>query len=254
MRTNAGAKEVVTKLVPGGDAGLAHLSDRELLASTRALVGSSNRIFAALLAHLAEVDARGLHRTRACASLYTYCIYELRFSEDAAARRAGAAKLVKRFPLLLPAIANGELHLTGLLMLGPHFTPENIVEVLGRAKFRTKRELAKLVRELHPLPLVPDLVEPSARSPARCVGQQAKSTRRPSRPRSASYRSVNGQKTGRTTPMTTTLTRFLLCWGDVGIAPNWKVSRTAVLRTLQRLRRSAESHRPPRQRVWNRCG
>jgi hypothetical protein len=54
---------------------------------------------------------------------------------------------------LLPAIANGELHLTGLLMLGPHFTPENIVDVLGRAKFRTKKELAKLVRELHPLPL-----------------------------------------------------------------------------------------------------
>jgi len=124
------------------------------------LVGKSNQLFAALLAHLAEIEARGLHRTRACASLYTYCIYELRFSEDAAARRAGAAKLVKRFPLLLSAIANGELHLTGLLMLGPHLTPENLVEVLGRAKFRTKKELAKLVRELHPLPLVPDLIEP----------------------------------------------------------------------------------------------
>jgi hypothetical protein len=59
--------------------------------------------------------------------------------------------LVKRFPLLLGAIANGELHLTGLLMLGPHLTPENIVEVLGRAKFRTKKELGKLVRELHPI-------------------------------------------------------------------------------------------------------
>jgi hypothetical protein len=160
MHTSAGANDVVVKLVPGGDAGLAHLSDRELLAKTRELVGRSNQVFAALLAHLAEVDARGLHRTRACASLYTYCIYELRFSEDAAARRAGAAKLVKRFPLLLEAIAHGELHLTGLLMLGPHFTPENIVEVLGRAKFRTKKELARLIRELHPLPLVPDSVEP----------------------------------------------------------------------------------------------
>ena len=67
---------------------------------------------------------------------------------------------MKRFPLLLQAIAHGELHLTGLLMLGPHLTPENIVEVLGRAKFRTKKELARLIRELHPLPLVPDLVEP----------------------------------------------------------------------------------------------
>jgi hypothetical protein len=160
MHTRAGASDLVVKLVPGGDAGLAHLSDRELLAKTRELVGRSNQVFAALLAHLAEVDARGLHRSRACASLYTYCIYELRFSEDAAARRAGAAKLVKRFPLLLEAIAHGELHLTGLLMLGPHLTPENIVEVLGRAKFRTKKELARLIRELHPLPLVPDLVEP----------------------------------------------------------------------------------------------
>ncbi len=166
MHTNARVHDVVAKLIPGGDGGLAHLSNSELLDNTRGLVGKSNQVFAALLAHLAEVEARGLHRTRACASLYTYCIYELRFSEDAAARRAGAAKLVKRFPLLLGAIAKGELHLTGLLMLGPHLTPENLVEVLGRAKFRTKKELGRLVRELPPLPLVPDVVEPLHPVPA----------------------------------------------------------------------------------------
>src|SRR6476620_1305253 len=98
MQTTAHVSDVVTKLVPGGSGILAHLSDRELLANTRSLVGKSNQVFAALLAHLAEVDARGLHRTRACSSLYTYCIYELRFSEDGAARRSAAAKLVRRFP------------------------------------------------------------------------------------------------------------------------------------------------------------
>jgi len=165
MQTTAHVSDVVTKLVPGGSGSLAQLSDRELLANTRSLVGKSNQVFAALLAHLAEVEARGLHRTRACSSLYTYCIYELRFSEDGAARRAGAAKLIKRFPLLLEAIAHGELHLTGLLMLGPHLTAENVVDVLARAKFRTKKELGKLVRELHPLPLVPDLVEPLGLAP-----------------------------------------------------------------------------------------
>jgi hypothetical protein len=152
--------DIVTKLVPGGARSLAHLSDDELLANTRRLVGKSNQLFAALLVHLAEVEARGIHRARRCASLYTYCIYELRFSEDAAARRSSAARLVKEFPLLFDAIANGELHLTGLLMLGPHLTPENHVQVLGRAKFRTKKELARLVRELNPLPEVPDLMEP----------------------------------------------------------------------------------------------
>jgi len=91
---------------PGCD--LTHLTNDELIAGTRRLVGSSNQLFAMLLAHLAEVEVRGIHRERACSSLYTYCIYELRFSEDAAFRRVSAARLVKRFPVLYEAIANGE--------------------------------------------------------------------------------------------------------------------------------------------------
>jgi hypothetical protein len=129
----------VMRLIPGGAAHLAQLTDDELLASTRRLVGKSNQLLAALLVHLAEVEVRGAHRTRACASLYTYCIYELRFSEDAAARRSAAARFVKEFPALLNMVADGELHLTGLLMIGPHLTPENQTEVLGRARFALKR-------------------------------------------------------------------------------------------------------------------
>jgi len=118
---------------------LAHLSDDQLLKNTRRLVGKSNQVFAALLVHLAEVETRGIHRTRRCASLYTYCIYELRFSEDAAARRSSAARLVKQFPILFDAIASGELHLTGLLMIGPHLTPENHVEVLDAPSFGRRK-------------------------------------------------------------------------------------------------------------------
>ncbi len=138
----------------------AELSDGELLAATRRLVGRSNQLLASLLAHLGEVEARGIHRTRACASLYTYCIYELRFSEDEAFRRVSAARMVQRFPALLDAVAAGEIHLTGLLMLGPHLTAENLVEVLARAKHRTKKEIARLVRQLDPLPRVPARIEP----------------------------------------------------------------------------------------------
>jgi hypothetical protein len=78
-----------------------------------------------------------------------------------------AARLVKRFPALLDALASGELHLTGLLMLAPHLTERNLVEVLARAKHRTKRELAKLVRLLDPLPAVPARIEPLGPAPAR---------------------------------------------------------------------------------------
>jgi 5-methylcytosine-specific restriction endonuclease McrA len=139
---------------------LAALSDEALLVGTRRLVASANHTLAALLAHLAEVEARGIHRVRACSSLYTYCIYELRMSEDAAFRRAKAARLCRRFLALYDAVAAGELHLTGLLMLGAHLTQDNCGEVLARARFRSKREIAKLVRELDPLPDVPARVEP----------------------------------------------------------------------------------------------
>jgi hypothetical protein len=148
---------------------LRHLSDTEILAGTRRLVGRSNQLMAELLAHLAEVEARGIHRTRACSSLYAYCIYELRFSEDEAFRRVAAARLIQRFPALLDALASGELHLTGLLMLGPHLTEANLTEVLARAKHRTKREIARLVRALDPLTPVPARIEPLGPALARAI-------------------------------------------------------------------------------------
>jgi 5-methylcytosine-specific restriction endonuclease McrA len=135
------------------------LSDAELLANTRGLIGRSNQLLAALLAHLGEVEARCLHRTRACSSLFAYCVYELRLSEDEAVRRVTAARLVRKFPDLLDAIAAGELHLTGLLLLGPHLTRENFGDVMARAKHRSKKEIAKLVRVLDPLPDVPARIE-----------------------------------------------------------------------------------------------
>jgi hypothetical protein len=139
---------------------LDHVADDELHASTRRLVAGSAQLLAALLAHLGEVEARGIHRERACASLYTYCIYELRMSEDAAFRRARAAKIARQFPVLFERIAAGEIHLTGVLLLGPLLTEANHLELLARAKHRTKKEIVRLVRTLSPVPDVPPVVEP----------------------------------------------------------------------------------------------
>jgi hypothetical protein len=143
-----------------GMAAVVTLTDDDLLERTRRLVCQSNRTLAALLAHLAEVETRGLHRRRACASLYIYCVYELRMSEDAAYRRVAAARLVKRFPAIFGCVERGELHLTALLLLAPHLTEANVGEVLARVKFRTKKEILKLVRLLSPLPDVPSRIEP----------------------------------------------------------------------------------------------
>ncbi len=54
-------------------------------------------------------------------------------------------------------------------MLGPHLTRENVREVLARAKHRTKKEIAKLVRILDPLPAVPARIEALGPSPLAVV-------------------------------------------------------------------------------------
>ena len=77
---------------------LARLSDEHLHVEVKRLVGRANTLTAELLAHLAELEARGIHRERACSSLYTYCVYELCMSEDEAQRRCRAARLARQFP------------------------------------------------------------------------------------------------------------------------------------------------------------
>jgi hypothetical protein len=145
---------------------LASISNEDLFVAVQRLTARSNVALADLLAHLGEVERRGIHRSRACASLYTYCIYELRMSEDAAYRRAKAARLVREYPELHDAIAKGEIHLTGVLMIGPHLGGERHAELLRRARFRSKRELLRLVAEIDPKPEVAARVEPLGPTPA----------------------------------------------------------------------------------------
>jgi 5-methylcytosine-specific restriction endonuclease McrA len=136
------------------------ITDDDLLTTVRRLTARANVALADLLLHLGEVEARGIHRTRACASLYTYCIYELRMSEDAAFRRSKAARLVRQYPELHGIVAKGEIHLTGLLMIAPYLGGERHTEMLQRARFRSKREIARLIARIDPKPDVPAMVEP----------------------------------------------------------------------------------------------
>src|SRR5512138_3897396 len=117
---------------------LAGLSDDVLHSEVKRLAGRANTLLAELLAHLAEVEARGIHRERACSSSYAYCVYELCMSEDEAQRRCRAARLARQFPVLLEMLAEASLHLTGLLLIGPYLTSENQSELLARVRHRTK--------------------------------------------------------------------------------------------------------------------
>ncbi len=103
-----------------------------------------------LLADLAEIDARRLYLPAAYPLLFAYCLGELRLSEDAAAKRIQAACTARRFPAISEAVAEGRLHLSGVVLLAPHLTEATEEELLAAASLKSKSEIERLLAERFP--------------------------------------------------------------------------------------------------------
>ncbi len=129
---------------------LTHLADAAVLRGLTTLVAQDRATTAALLAHLAEVDARKLYLSAAYHSMMAYCIGELRFSEDSAAKRIQAARAAHRCPALFTALAQGRLHLAATVLLSPHISPDNAQELIEAASHKTKAEIERLLAERSP--------------------------------------------------------------------------------------------------------
>ena len=134
------------------------LSDAELLSQLRGLVRADRALSAKLIAHMGEVDARGLFRDEAYGSMFEYAVKALRMSDAEALLRINAARLGRRFPLVVALLGRGELHLTAIKLLGPHLTEVNHVQVLERARRKSKREVELLIAEIAPKPDVAERV------------------------------------------------------------------------------------------------
>ena len=120
---------------------LTEVRDDVLLRDLASILARERATTAVLLAHLGEVDARKLYLPAGHASMFAYCVDELRFSEDAAYKRITAARVARRFPSLFTAVEEGRLHLTALRLLAPHLTEENVGELVVSATFRRKSEI-----------------------------------------------------------------------------------------------------------------
>src|SRR5438105_7996758 len=123
------------------------LSDPALLRGLPYLTDQHRTTTASLLAHLAEVDARKLYLPAACPSMFHYCVRELRLSEDEAYKRVRAARAGREYPAIFVALAEGRLHLSAVVLLAPHLTPENASELVsasfGKPRFAIQRLLAE---------------------------------------------------------------------------------------------------------------
>jgi hypothetical protein len=131
------------------------LSNHQLLARVKSLAQGERQATTALIAHLAELEERRLYLAEGCSSLFTYCTQVLHLSEHAAYGRIEAARVVRRFPILLERLEDGSVNLTTVGLLASHLTPENHRELLDMARHKSKRQVEEVVARLRPQPPIP---------------------------------------------------------------------------------------------------
>ena len=154
---------------------LDRLTDQALLDQFGDLVQQGHHHTAALLRHIDVIDRRKLWAKYGHPSLFDFCVSRHHMSESTAAKRIGAARAARRFPVLFEMVGRGELHLSGIHRLKAHLTPGNHQSILGQAKHRTLREIDVLVARLAPKPDVPATLRalPERRAPTIRVAPDA---------------------------------------------------------------------------------
>jgi len=126
------------------------LSDEELVARIAASTGAARGATATLIAHLAELEKRELHLAHGFRSLYGYCRNVLHLSEHESYNRMEAAHAARRFPVIVPMLAEGLLHLPAVCMLSPRLRDEDHLALLGAAMHKSRAEVEELLARWFP--------------------------------------------------------------------------------------------------------
>ncbi len=139
---------------------LKKLSDQNLLTATQQLAKQEREILTTILHHLREVERRRLYSVLKYSSLFSYAVGELKYSEDQAARRIAAMRLMRDVPEIEEKISSGALTLSNLCLAQTLFTKERQagrqvntegkIEVLGQLENLSAREAKKFVAEINP--------------------------------------------------------------------------------------------------------
>ena len=105
-----------------------------------------------------EIEDRRLALRAAYSSLFELCTEQLHLSEGQAFRRINAARLGRRFPLVLELVESGAVHLSALVILRDVLTEQNHEELLRQASGQSKRQVQALVAAYFPKPDAPSKI------------------------------------------------------------------------------------------------
>ena len=144
---------------------LLRLSDAVLLREFEARLAKNNSDTAELIAYIAEIDRRQLYRPAGYSSMYKYCVGHFHLSEAAAYKRIYAARLIRRFPAVHDALAEGRVHLSGLIQLMACLRRDNVEELLAAATHKSRRQIEKMLAERFPKADVPATIREVGAAP-----------------------------------------------------------------------------------------
>jgi hypothetical protein len=104
-----------------------------VLTRVKALAAGERQTTAALIGALAELDARRLYLGEGFSSLFTYCTQALHLSEHAAYNRIEAARVARKWPVILQMLADGSVTITTVRLLADSLTDANHRQLLDAA-------------------------------------------------------------------------------------------------------------------------
>jgi len=138
------------------------LSNEALVQELEESIAQDGPHTARQVALIGEVERRRLYAPAGYPSMYRYCVGKLHLSEDAAYKRIQVARVARRYPPVLAALAEGRVHLTGLNLLAAHIKalePAMVDELLAAATHKTKKDIEQLLAERFPKPDLPAQVD-----------------------------------------------------------------------------------------------
>src|ERR1700712_2573672 len=127
-------------------------TDPELMSRLQHLTRADQKLVARLIFYLGEVDARRLFREHAYPSMHEFLVGALHMSDAEAHLLVHAARLARRYPVIITLLATGAVNLSTLRLVSKFLTPENHAQLLERIRGKTKRQVELLVAELDPTP------------------------------------------------------------------------------------------------------
>jgi hypothetical protein len=154
------------------------LTNDELLTHVKELVRRDRAALVELLIHLGEVDAREAYLADGAPSLFTWCTRVLHLGEAAAFTRIRAARVARRFPVILDRLAQGAVHVHAVARLAPHLTAENHAVLLEEATRAPRPVIDAIVaRFREPGPISTRVVPQVAGRPHRAAGRRSSARR-----------------------------------------------------------------------------